>query len=48
VILPDVLRTGLEARGFTDDEKEGERLVLSRRASDQLKPSPVEIVSVDF
>jgi len=40
VILPDVLRTGLEARGFADDEKEGERLVLSRRASDQLKPSP--------
>jgi hypothetical protein len=36
----------LEAKGFAEVEKDGERLVLSRRASDQLKPSPVRTVSL--
>ena len=45
--LVDLLRVGLEAKGFAEEEKEGERLVLSRKASDQVKPSPVETVSTD-
>ena len=46
-MLADLLRAGVEANGFADEEKEGDRLVLSRRASDQLKPSPVDMVSID-
>ena len=47
LVLADLLRVGLEAKGFAEEEKEGERLVLSRKASDQVKPSPVETVSID-
>jgi len=36
----DLLRVELDANGLAEEEKEGERLVLSRSASDQLKPSP--------
>lgn len=34
-------RAELEANGLPD-EKDGDRLLLSRMASDQLKPSPVD------
>jgi len=40
VTLADLLRAWPGVKGFAAEEKEGERLVLSRSASDQLKPSP--------
>jgi len=39
-VLLDLFLVTPEAKGAVPDEKEGDRFVLSRRASDQLKPSP--------
>jgi hypothetical protein len=46
ILVDDLLRAGLEVNRFAE-EKEGESQILSCRASDQLKPPPVEIVSID-
>lgn len=44
-ILVERLRVVFDANEFAFEDNEGERLVLSRSASDQLKPSPAIAVS---